>query len=130
MVDTTLNTTTDYQRISTPWIAGHLEGITFNTDALIVPVDGDYEINLWASFEVAVTNILIGVKHVINGTIFSPRKILNKSKTTTDINNVSGIGYAPGLSAGDSISIWIAADATTNITGREAGMTIKLLHEV
>lgn len=129
-VDPTLSTDTDYVKATTGWQAGHLTGINFNTDELEITVAGDYEINLWASFEIAVTNSLIGVKYAINNTIpYSPRKILNKAKTTTDINNLFGIGIAPGLQVGDVISIYIASDTNTNVTGREVGVTMKLLHE-
>lgn len=129
-VDGTLSTDSDYIKSTIGWQEGHTSGITFNGDEMVVTVAGSYEVNLWASFEVAVTNTLIGVKYAINDTPpYSTRKILNKSKTTTDVNNLFGVGIVPNLNVGDTISIYIAADNTTDITGREVGLTMKLLHE-
>ena len=129
-VDPTLNTDSDYTKITASgmWSAGHLDNITFNVDELVVPVDGDYEINFWAALEVDITNTLIAVKYAINNaTPYSTRKILTRSKVISDINSIGGFGYAEGLLAGQSLSLYIAADTTCNVTGREAGFTVKLL---
>jgi len=40
---------------------------------------------------------------------------------------MSGFGYVTGLTAGQTISLYIAADTTCNVIGREAGFTVKLL---
>jgi len=127
-VDGTLNTDSDYVKVTGNWTAGHLNGITFNVDELVVPVTGHYEIALWASFEIAVTSTLIGVKYAINDvTPYSTRKILAKSKTVSDINNIFGTAIGVDLTVGDTLSIYVAADKATNVIGREVGLTVKLL---
>jgi len=131
-VDPTLATDTDYIKITAAsmWSAGHLDGITFNIDELVAPVDGTYELNFWASIEVAVTSTLIGVKYAIDdATPYSTRKILNKAKTASDVNNIFGVGFVGLLTAGQTVSMYIAADTASGVIVREAGLTMKLLEE-
>lgn len=129
-VDTTLNTDTDYIKItgSGMWQAGHLHNVTFNVDELIVPVDGEYEIHFWACINVDVTSTTVGVKFAINDTTpYSVRKIIQKTQGTSSIENLSGFGYVGPLSASDTLSLYIAADKNCNVVGKEAGFTVKLL---
>lgn len=129
-IDPTLNTDTDYTKITGTgmWAAGHLDKVTFNVDELIVPVDGEYEIYFWVSLEVGTTNTLVSIKFAIDDSApYSTRKLLSRSKVVSDINTMSGFGYVTGLTAGQTISLYIAADTTCNVIGREAGFTVKLL---
>jgi len=131
-VDSTLATDSDYSLITgaSMWQAGHLDGVTFNVDEIKVTVAGEYKIDFWASIEVSTTSTLLGVKYAINkSTPYSPRKILSKSKNTTDINNIFGSGVVTSLSVNDTLSLYVAADTSCNIIGREAGFILTLLDE-
>jgi hypothetical protein len=130
--DSTLDTDSDYIKVTAPsmWEAGVLGGVTFNADELVVPVDGIYEVNFWAAIETSVTNTLVGIKYSINdSTPYSDRKILSKSKVAGDVETVTALGYVSGLTASDTLSFYIAADTNTNVTIKEAGVTLKLLKE-
>lgn len=127
--DSTLATDSDYTKITVGWVLNHSDGITFSTDKLVVPIDGDYEVSFWASLQIASNNNTIAVKYSINdSTPYSTRKVLQRSDAANDITNISSSGLIDTLSAGDTISVYVAADVTGNVTIKEAGLTAKLIH--
>lgn len=129
--DSTLATDSDYTKVSTGWTLLHGDGITFNVDELVVPVAGDYEVTFWASLQIASNNTTVGVKYAVNDTTpYSARKVLQRSDAANDITNMSATGMVAGLVASDTISVYIAADVTGNVTIKEAGLIVKLIHPV
>lgn len=128
--DSTLATDTDYTKVTADWTAGHLRNITFNTDELVVPVDGDYYISFWADLLVATNNNFVGLKYAINDTTpYSTRKLVCRAGAANDILNVAGMGITASLSANDTISMYIASSLGGNVTFKEAGLICFLLHE-
>lgn len=129
-VDPTLNTDSDYVKVTAGWAKTHGIGITFNVDELQVAVDGHYLLHFWADVKVPANNNFIGVKVAINDTTpYSLQKLKSQSVTTNDYKNISGSAYI-SLSAGDTISIYTAASKTDNLTFEEAGVVLYLAHEL
>ncbi len=128
--DSTLNTDSDYVKQVAGWSAGHEDGITFSVDKMIVSVDGDYEIHFWGDILYPSSNQLVGIKYAINDTApYSVRKLLTNSASNGDILNVSGSGIITAMTAGDSLSIYIATDNNNDPTIVESGFLIKLLDD-
>lgn len=129
-VDSTLNTDTDYVKITAGWSQTHGVGITFNVDELVVPVDGHYQIHFWADVLIPTINNFVGIKYAVNDTApYSTQKIKSQSSTANDYRNLSGSGYLT-LTAGDTVSVYIAASKADNLVVEEAGMVLYLAHEV
>ena len=129
--DSTLNTDTDYTKVTAGWSAGHLLGVTFNADEIVVPVDGDYYIAFWADIKVPKNNNFVGIKYAVNdGTPYSTRKLVSQSKTTNDFLNLAGMGMVASMAAGDTISVCIASSQADALIVQEAGLMCFLLHEV
>ena len=129
--DATLSTDGDYVKITSTsmWQAGHLDGPTFSIDSLTANVAGSYQIHFWASIEVSAITTLVGIKYAVDGTPpYSTRKILTKSKSAIDINNIFGMGIVD-LTVGQDLSLFIAADGNTDVIIREAGFIMQLLDE-
>lgn len=129
-VDTTLSTDSDYTKIITGWSTGHLSEVTFNVDELIVPVSGVYEIHAWADIFCPANNQRVGIKYAINDSApYSTRKFISTSAAVSDIINISGSGYAVGLLASDTLSLYIATDKAGDPTVLEAGVIVRLAQE-
>ncbi len=132
--DSTLNLDTDYIKAGTvpgTWSAGALSGVTFSVDELSVTVPGTYKLTFWADLEISNTNTLVAVKFAINNTIpYSLRKLLLQSNSANNVGNVGGSAIIPGLVASDVISLYVAADANTNVTVRESGLILTLMDAV
>lgn len=128
-VDPTLNTDTDYVKVNgTLWNAGHNEGVSFSVNELILPTAGDYEVFFWASLT-APTNATVAFKYVINDTTFSTRKVKSSTKAATETENISAGGFLTGISASDTVGIYVASDTAGDIIIEESGLVVKLMHE-
>lgn len=130
-VDATLNTDTDYVKVTAGWATSHLEGITFNVDELVVPadIDGDYTLSFWCAVKVPLNNNFVGVKFAIDDSApYSLQKLVTQSVTTNDYKNMFGSAMLT-LTAGQTVSIYIAASKTDNIIVEESGCQLTLLHE-
>lgn len=129
-VDATLNTDSDYVKITPNWVNTHGLGITFNVDELVAAVDGHYLLHFWADVKIPSINNFVGIKYAINDTTpYSTQKLKSQSTTANDYRNMSGSGYLT-LSAGDTVSVYIAATKTDNLVIEEAGLVLYLAHEV
>ena len=127
--DATLSTDSDYTKITAGWTLAHGEGITFNTDEIIVPTLGHYYLAFWATVKVPTTNNFIGVKYAVNDTTpYSSRKIIGQSQTANDYLNLSGVGIVTSLTANDTVSLYIAGSKSDNLIVQEAGLVCLLLH--
>lgn len=128
-VDPTLATDSDYTKIITGWSAGHTDGITFSTDELVVPVDGDYFITAWADISIPSNNQKVAVKYAVNDAApYSTRKMTCTSAAAGDVANVSAGGFVT-LTAGDTLSLYIATDKIGDPTVQESGIVAFLVHE-
>lgn len=128
-VDPTLNTDTDYVKITAGWAKTHGVGITFNTDEVVVRQTGHYLIHFWADMLIPSINNFVGIKYAVNDSPpYSPQKLKSQSATSNDYRNLAGSGYLT-LTAGDTVSVYLAASKTDNIVVEEAGLVIYLAHE-
>jgi len=129
-VDATLNTDTDYVKVTAGWGDAHVHGVTFNVDELVCAVDGHYELSFWASVKIPQNNNFVGIKFSVNdSTPYSPQKLVSQSATTDDYRNMMG-NSGVDLTAGDTVSIYIAATKSDSLVVEEAGMTLQLTHEL
>lgn len=131
--DATLNTDSDYVKVTGTgmWNEGHVDGVTFSTDELVVPQSGDYELAFWTSVEVAEAGAFVGIKYAVNdSTPYSVRKVITSSKDLGETSNISSVGFITNLSANDTVSLYVASDTAGDVTFKEAGLIIKLLGTV
>ena len=127
--DATLNTDTDYVKITAGWGAPHAHGVTFNVDELVAPVNGHYEVAFWSSIKVPSINNFIGIKYAVDdSTPYSLQKIVSQSVSANDYKNLSGHGGID-LTTGQTVSVYIAGTKTDNLVIEEAGVSLRLLHE-
>jgi hypothetical protein len=127
-VDPTLNTDTDYVKVTAGWVAGHESGVTFSTDKLVAAVTGDYKFTFWASVKIPLNNNFIGFKYAINDTTpYSLQKLISQSATTNDYRNMFGSAIVT-LNASDTVSVYIAGSKTDNLIVEEAGAQMLLIH--
>lgn len=129
--DSTLNTNSDYVLFTgtgAPWAAESLfGGMTFNTDRLIIPVAGTYEIQAWANITGYPTNTaFVATKYRLNGTTFGPRKVKTKSNSAGDSGLLSGFGLFTAA-AGDFLQLYVASSANGSLIIGDLNTTIKLV---
>lgn len=126
--DATLNTDSDYTKITAGWAAGHLQNITFNIDKLVAPVTGDYKVTFWAAIKIPLNNNFVGIKYAIDdNTPYSLQKLVSQSATTSDYRNMFGSAMVT-LTAGQTVSIYIAATKTDSLVVEESGCQLELIH--
>jgi hypothetical protein len=97
---------------------------------LLIATTGLYEVSLWLSFKVDTLNTLTAVKFSADDTIgsLSPRKISRLSGAANDVGNASGSAIAQ-LTAGDKMSLWIAASKGVDITIIDSAFHLQLIEE-
>jgi hypothetical protein len=128
-VDPTLNTDTDYVKITAGWASSHVAGITFNVDELVADVSGDYMINFWAAVKIPNTNSFTALKYAIDDTPpYSLQKIVTQSSTANDYRNIFASGIVT-LTVGQTVSVYTASSKTNNLVYEEAGLQMTLIHE-
>lgn len=130
-VDATLNTNTDYALFSgtgAPWaFTSPTLDITFNTDRMIAPVTGVYEVILWANIASFPSNVAkVGLKYRVNGTAFSARKVVCKSNSAGDFGSLNASGLVQ-LSAGDYMQIMFASTVAGNLVIGDLNATLILI---
>ena len=127
--DSTLNTDSDYTKITAGWALTHSAGITFNVDELVVAVTGDYKIDFWGTLKIPTNNNFVGVKYAINDTTpYSTQKIKAQAATANDYRNISASAMV-SLTAGDTISVYAASTSSDSLVFEEAGVAVLLVHE-
>lgn len=130
-VDATLNTNSDYTLYTgtgAPWaFTSPTLDVTFNTDRMIAPVTGVYEVILWANIASFPSNVAkIGLKYRVNGSTLSPRKVVCKSNSAGDYGSLNGSGLVQ-LSAGDFIQIMFASTVAGSLVIGDLNATIILI---
>lgn len=127
--DATLQSTTGYVAFTAagaPWVGENLYGVTFNTDRLIAPVNGVYDVRFWANITTFPSNTaLIGARFKVNNTNWSPRTVVSKSNANGDHGEWNAFGLVT-LSAGDYVQLFVASSATGNIVVKNANLTLDL----
>lgn len=129
--DLTLNTNSDYVLFTgtgAPWaFTSPTLDVTFNTDRMIAPVTGVYEVILWANISSFPSNVAkVGLKYRVNGTNFSPRKVVCKSNSAGDYGSLNGSGLVQ-LTAGDYIQIMFASTVAGGLIVGDLNATIILI---
>ena len=132
-VDTTLNTDTDYSKVTGLWSAPTSTtnvGIVFSVDKIIVPDTGTYELSFWGSFT-SPNSSITGFKFAINDVApYSVPKIKRSSTASTDWGVLAAQSLVD-LSANDIISMYYA-NTVTNATGiviEDATLILTLVSE-
>ena len=127
-VDPTLNTDSDYVKITAGWTGPHVHGVSFNVDELVSLTTGHYSLSFWASIKIPLNNNFIGIKFAINDSApYSLQKLVGQSATTSDYRTLAGLGGVD-LTSGDTVSIYIAASKSDSIIIEEAGVSLVLVH--
>lgn len=129
-VDSTLSTNSDYVLFTgtgAPWASESLSGVTFNTNRLIAPVNGEYRIDLWSNITQFPTNTAkVSVKHRISGGTFSARHPMVKSNSAGDAGNLSGFGLVT-LIANDYVQLYVASSAAGGLILSDVNVTLTLV---
>lgn len=131
-VDPTLNTNTDYVKMTGaafPWTNQYSHGVTFSTDKMVLTQAGYYIVSFWGAFLVAATNTFIGVKYAIDDTPpYSVQKLISQSTTANDYKNMSATSILGPVTAGQTISMYLASSNPTNVTLKDGGLMVAYLH--
>lgn len=129
VASTDLNTDTNYTKLTFGWTSPYAENMTFAIDKMTVGVSGLYEMGFWGVIKVPKNANFVGIKYAINDTApYSLQKIETQSNTANDYKNVSGESLIQ-MTAGQSISMYVAALITDSPVFEEAGLVLKLLKE-
>jgi hypothetical protein len=130
-IDTSLDTSSDYVKTTAGlWTTGELSGVTFNaTGGLDVLTTGTYEVSFWVTYAFS-TSTVVAFKFSLDdtNTNLNTRKVSRKIGTGGDVGAAASSWYK-ALTAGDKISIFVAAAAGGNLTIVDAGLNIQLLKE-
>lgn len=130
VADTTFNTTSQFSLLSgtgAPWAQDLIDGVTFNTDRLIVPVDGIYHIDTYLNIGgYPSSTARISMRYRVNGSTFSQRNPTVKSGGTGAEDQLIGFGLV-SLTAGDYIQLYLASDATGNLLVKNANVVLRLV---
>lgn len=130
--DSSLNTNSDYVLLTgtgAPWASESLSEVTFNTNRLIAPVTGVYEVLLWANIVGYPTNTSsVAVKYRVNGTTFGPRKVKTKSNSAGDAGALSAFGLT-SLTANDFVQLCFASTAAGSLIIGDLNLTLRLVQQ-
>lgn len=131
-VDPTLNTDTDYVKMggaSFPWLTAYSDNISFATDQFTLPYDGYYLVSFWGTFKVAAINTFMAVKYSINNTPpYSVQKLITQAATANDLKSLSATSILGPVTAGDTLSLYLASSTSTNITLQDGGVMVGYIH--
>ncbi|MNG07498.1 hypothetical protein D3C84_908020 [compost metagenome] len=104
---------------------GIVNGVTQDTNSMVIETTGPYEIKVWASMTSSVNNTNVAYKFAINGVIGTARRPRARIGTTGDRVSVAAHGYI-NLTAGDVVTLWFASDQTANITIEDAVFSVEI----
>lgn len=128
-IDPNLQTDADYIKMSGigfPWSSSFLSKVSFDIDQFQIQVPGHYRLDFWSSLRVAINNRFVGVRFARNG-VLAPQRLITRSTEAADIRNIAASAIIDNLEIGDTISLWVAANAATDITLQDAGFSLTLL---
>lgn len=102
------------------------KGLTIGTDSITILQDGVYAIDFWATILSSVNSTLAAFNFGVNGTVNTDRPIIVRVPNNTE--PVSGAAHALfEFTAGDVITMHIAASTTANITIKNARLSLQLV---
>jgi len=127
IADTTFNTPSQFTLMtgsSFPWASENLQEITFNTNRLIIPIAGTYQVLTYINIGGFPSGTAkLAIRYLINGTTYSTRKPTVKSSGAGAENQLIGFGLLP-LAANDFIQLTIASDVTGTLLIRDANVSL------
>ena len=130
-VDPTLNTKSDYAKYTGDWQQGNSNGsvVIFDTDKLLITEDGFYQYDYFASVELiggGAQNERFALKTSVDDTQLglNDSKVIIQADFGGDIRNVSASGIT-SFEAGDSVSLWVAAESGVTVLINEAAMALR-----
>ena len=126
--DSTLYTNSDYV-LMTQWVAGETGGVTYAANGLTVPTTGEYTLSTWFNQTSSINNVLVGVKFAVNGVIPTAGTVptlRRKFGTGADVGSLSGSKLV-SLTAGDTVTLYIACDNSATITTSDAVVDLSLV---
>lgn len=128
--DSTLNTNSDYVLLTgsgAPFINGTSDGVVFSTNKLTMGSAGIYELSFWANISSYPNNTgKIAFKFKVNGTTFSTLNVIIKANSAGD----HGLVCASDLiqfAATDYVQLYVASEATGNLTIHNLNLTAKMI---
>lgn len=125
-VDTSLNTNSDFQALTTVVSFENVEGMTTGANYLQVNDAGLYLIDFWAGVKSDVNATKFSLKFVVNDTTFVTRAPKLTLGTGGQVYNASANGLHD-FSANDQVKLYIAADKNCNITLEDMTFQMVLL---
>lgn len=130
--DATLNTSSDYTKMTGaafPWAITYTDNISFTTDEFTLPYAGYYLVSFWGTFKVAAINTFMGIKYAINNTApYSTQKLVTQATTANDIKSVSATSIIGPITAGSTLSFYLATTTATNVTLQDGGIMVGYIH--
>ncbi len=127
--DATLQSTADYVLFSgagAPWVGETLYGVTFETNRLVAPVAGVYDVRFWANITGYPSNTaFVGARFKVNNTAWSARTVIAKSNSVGDYGGMSAFGLVT-LAANDYVQLFVASSAAGNLVLKNANLTMEL----
>lgn len=129
--DSTFNTNTDYALLTgtgAPWNSENLNGgMTFNTNRLIVPVNGVYRVDAWGDVTQFPSNTArVAIKHRVNGVTYSSRHPQIKSNSAGDAGSLGAFGLVP-LNSGDYLQLVVASTVSGGLILVDVNVTVTLI---
>jgi len=112
--------------------------LTVSNAALVIGAngDGDYRaphawVGMSASTTATTVGFIFGIVKASDGLIhFSQRVTGGRMAAQDSLTNVSGGGFVFGLEAGDTLSMWVAADKNATITIYDMNIGLEMaIHE-
>ncbi len=128
--DATLNTGSQYSLLTgpgAPFASTISSGVTFSTDKLTVVTPGVYELSCWTNLSLFPSNTAkVALKFRINGSAFSPLKVITKSNSNGDFGELVAFDLVQ-FAANDYVQLYVASDITGNINFAEMNLTMNLI---
>lgn len=128
-VDPTLVSNTDYTQVTGIFDgipSGINLGVTQQTNSLTIGRTGAYEVMLWTSLSASNNNVNVAFKFAVNGVISLVRRPIVRLDVANNIGTVCANGLVQ-LSAGDIVTLWMAATVSTNVKINDAVFSLKEL---
>lgn len=124
--DLSLKTNSDYVQVTGIFDASSAgnHGITAGTNSLTVTRTGTYMILAWSSITSTTSNVNLSFRFGVNGVIPMSRRNWARLGAAGDRVGFSAHGYID-LTAGDTLTVWIAADKASNVVIEDGVFTLQ-----
>lgn len=113
--------------IGAPFFGGPSSGVVFSTDRITVPIDGNYQIQVWGNLrDFPSTSSKISWRVRLNGSSSYDWHPIAKSNSVGDTDSSYGSRIEP-LSAGDYLQIMVASTVTGTVVFHDFSLSVVLL---